>query len=129
MGAQGHSNLYWKIGVGSKTLKKMTEWVSSSLFMMSVAATVSALGAVGLVVPKKGAGPEELVLHLQLITQAVKLGGFLGAVLSGFFQLWWMDTGNWVDAVVCGAFGCLFYAVICEMAKPVHDYDENDKTN
>lgn len=59
-------------------------------------------------------GAEDLVLRTQLISQGVRVGGFLGAVLNSILWLW-RGENTLADAMVSASFGFLFYSVYCQM--------------
>lgn len=59
-------------------------------------------------------GAEDLVLRTQLVSQAVPMGGALGALFNT--MLWmWRQENTLADAMVCSAFTLFFYTVYCQM--------------
>lgn len=59
-------------------------------------------------------GAEDLVLRTQLISQAMPVGGVMGAVLNA--MLWiWRGENTLADAMVCASFALLFYTVYSQM--------------
>lgn len=68
-------------------------------------------------------GAEELVLRTQLVSQGVRVGAFLGAVLNSI--LWvWRGENTLADAMVSASFALLFYVVYCQMGQPPRETKE-----
>lgn len=59
-------------------------------------------------------GAEDLVLRTQLISQALFVGGTLGALLNSLLWMW-RKKNTLADAMVCAAFALFFFTVYCQM--------------